>query len=151
MLPLEPISLTSLYSSAHFFESSAGGPPGRNWSAESRLNGRIDPRYGPIGGVGAVGSQTPGIGGSGGVYVAGARKPSPERWAISSWATLSPTATPSDFAWPSGIVASEVVYAGSRMVAACAGRKRTRMRCAAAATAACGDASGTSASTANGS
>ena len=33
-----------------------------------------------------------------------------------------PAATPSVLAWPSGIVASEAAYAGSRIVGACAGR-----------------------------
>ena len=41
---LEPISFTSLYSRAHFLLPSAGGPSGRNWSAERRANGRISPR-----------------------------------------------------------------------------------------------------------
>ena len=41
---------------------------------------------------------------------------------MSSWATLSPTAIPFVFAWLSGIVASDVPYAGSMIVGACAGR-----------------------------
>jgi hypothetical protein len=56
------------------------------------------------------------------VYVTGARKPSPERSAINIWATVSPTAMPSVFDWPSGIVASDVAYAGSTIVAAWFGR-----------------------------
>ena len=76
----------------------------------------------PIGGVTAVGIQTPGIGGLGAVYVTDARNPSPERWAMSSSATLSPTAMPFVFAWPSGIVPSDVRYAGSMIVGAWAGR-----------------------------
>ena len=72
------------------------------------LNVRMNGRYVPIGGVGAVGSLTPGIGGFGGVYVNGARKPSSACWAISSPATCSPTATPSSLAFPGGIVPSEL-------------------------------------------
>ena len=82
----------------------------------------MSPRYVPTGGVGAVGSQTPGIGGFGGVYVTGARKPSPERWAMSSCGDAVADATPFVFAWPSGIVASDVGYAGSMIVGAWAGR-----------------------------
>ena len=41
---------------------------------------------------------------------------------MSSCAMLSPTAMPFVFAWPSGIVASDVAYAGSTIVGACAGR-----------------------------
>ena len=37
------ITLTSLYAAAHFLLESAGGPFGRNWSADLRLNGRISP------------------------------------------------------------------------------------------------------------
>jgi hypothetical protein len=62
----------------------------------------------PIGGVGAVGSQTPGIGGFGGVYVTGARKPSSARWAMTKAATASPVATPSLFGWPSAMELSDV-------------------------------------------
>lgn len=82
------------------------------------LNARMNGRYVPSAGVGAVGSHTPGIGGFGGVYVNGARKPSSARWAIRSPATFSPTATPSSLALPAGIVPSEAVYAGSMIVAA---------------------------------
>ena len=44
VLALKPISLTSLNSHAHLLLADAGGPPGRNWSAEARLKGRIRPR-----------------------------------------------------------------------------------------------------------
>ena len=69
-----------------------------------------------------MGSQTPGIGGFGGVYVTAARKPSSARSAMSRSATCSPVATPSVFAWPSAIVDSEAVKAGSMIPAAWAGR-----------------------------
>jgi hypothetical protein len=72
--------------------------------------------YVPSGGVGAVGIQTPGIGGFGGVYVTGSRKPSSARSLMRSPATSSPVATPSSLAWPSGIVPSDWSYAGSRIV-----------------------------------
>ena len=65
VLVLEPIAWTSLYSRAHFWLLSAGGPLGRNWSAESRLKGSIRARCWPTGGVGAVGIQAPGTGGLG--------------------------------------------------------------------------------------
>src|SRR5512138_28399 len=69
---LDPIVFVSLYACVHWALPRAGGPAGRNCIGDWRVNGRIRPRYVPSGGVGAVGSQTPGIGGFGGVYVTGA-------------------------------------------------------------------------------
>ena len=62
-----------------------------------------------MGGVAAVGSHTPGIGGFGGVYVTGVRKWSFARSAMRRAATSSPTATPSSLAAPGGIVDSDAV------------------------------------------
>jgi hypothetical protein len=67
LLVLEPISMISLYSRAHILLERSGGPFGRNWSAESSANGVMPGRSVPTGGVGAVGSHFPGIGGLGGV------------------------------------------------------------------------------------
>ena len=46
VLVAEPICLTSRSSRAHLLLPNAGGPSGRNSSAERRLNGRIDPGRG---------------------------------------------------------------------------------------------------------
>ena len=73
------------------------------------MNGRTFPSFTSTGGVGAIGSNTPGPG-VGWTYGTTSSKWSPVRHATMPAAAAAPTALPPTFAGPSGIVAMNASY-----------------------------------------
>ena len=114
----EPYAFTSMKSRVYRAEASVGGPGGPNWVALCTSSGVTNPSHGsnidrkP----GGVGRQTPGAGGW--VNRIGASRPSLARDAIKLSAARIPKVMPFAFAVPSGICASELAYAASRVARA---------------------------------
>jgi hypothetical protein len=139
VLSSAPSARTSARSRLYCGDPSAGGGPGRNWSALSSRNGFASLFPYCVAGlyVGGVGCHTPAAAGGGvnGALTEPGSRPSSARDARTACACWRPAATPAVSALPSGMRASVAVRAWSSSVLR-AGASVTKVSCTAAATAA---------------